>query len=100
GAPRVLSRRCGDARVRPRQTLAAVAAVEDRPRLEARRVEPALRGQSPVIQGLHPARTTRPPVDLQDPRGRGPLSLGLVEGLAMAAPAGDGEARRHAGEAL
>ena len=70
-APGVLSRRRRDAGVRPRQALAAAAAVEDGARLEARRAAAALCGQSAVVQGLRAARATRSPVDLQDPRRRG-----------------------------
>jgi hypothetical protein len=55
---RVLSGRCGDARLWPRQALVARAPLEDGARLEAERVAAVCR-QSSVVQGVHPARAAR-----------------------------------------
>ena len=53
--------------VRPRQALAAVAAVEDRSWLEAGRIAAALCRESSALQSLRVARAARPPLDLPDP---------------------------------
>src|SRR5439155_23475300 len=87
--PRVLPCRGRDARLRPWQALVAPAAMEDRARLQAGRASATVCRQSAVVQSLHPARATRSPVDLQDPRRGGALSVGLAEGLALATAARD-----------
>src|SRR3954454_19478546 len=58
-APGVLPRRARDAGTRPRQTLAALATLENRAGIEARGTADALRGQPPLVQSVRVARTTR-----------------------------------------
>src|SRR5205823_13543902 len=99
-AARVLSGRAGDAPVRSRQALVVAPTLEDGPRLEAPRTARALCGQSALVQSLRAARRTRPPVDLQDPRRRCELSLGMARGAAVAAPPRNGETGWHIGHAL
>src|SRR6267142_1791738 len=84
----------------PREALALAPPVEDGPRLEAGRTARALWGQSALVQSLRAARGTRSLVDLQDPRRCRQLSLGVARGVAVAAAPGNGEARRHVGQAL
>lgn len=89
----------GHARPRPRQTMVAVATMEDRLRLETGRTPDAVGGESTPVQSLRVARAARSALDVQDAPRRFQFPDGVVQGAAVTATARNGAAGRLPAEA-
>src|SRR5215468_8108145 len=74
--------------------------MEGGPWLEAQRITSVVRRQSATFQSLSPSRTTRQAVELQNPHRSAELPAGLVQSIAMATAAGNGETRRFSSPAF